>query len=193
MSINSIKKQIMSDPENKPFTDKGWQPIFMASPEAKIVIIGQAPGIKTQEKNQVFRDKSGDKLREWMGVSEETFYDSKKIAVLPMDFYFPGKATHGDLPPRKDFTANWHPKLLACMPNIELTILMGTYAQKYYLKSSMKHTLTETVFSYQDYLPTYFPIVHSSPLNFRWFAKNPDFEKKIVPELQKIVHSILTS
>ena len=193
MSIESIKKEIMSDPENKSFTDKGWQPIFMASPEAKLVIIGQAPGIKTQEKGQVFRDKSGDKLREWMDVSEETFYDSKKIAVLPMDFYFPGKAAHGDLPPRKDFTAKWHPKLLACMPNVELTILMGTYAQKHYLKSSMKRTLTETVFSYQDYLPTYFPIVHSSPLNFHWFAKNPDFEKTIVPELKKIVHSILTS
>lgn len=193
MSIESIKKEIMSDPENKSFTDKGWQPIFMASPEAKIVIIGQAPGIKTQEKGQVFRDKSGDKLRQWMDVSEETFYDSKKIAVLPMDFYFPGKAAHGDLPPRKDFTAKWHPKLLACMPNVELTILMGTYAQKYYLKDKAKKTLTETVFAYEEYLPTYFPIVHSSPLNFRWFAKNPDFEKKIVPELKKIVHSILTS
>ncbi|WP_270279812.1 uracil-DNA glycosylase family protein [Vagococcus bubulae] len=190
-TIEEIKQHIITDPENKAFTQQGWQPIFMAYPEATILIIGQAPGIKTQEKGQVFRDKSGDRLRQWMGISEDTFYHSKKIAILPMDFYFPGKAAHGDLPPRKNFTAKWHPPLINCMPNIQLTILMGTYAQKYYLNSQAKRTLTETVFSYQDYLPTYFPIVHSSPLNFRWFAKNPSFEEKIVPELQQLVKEIL--
>ncbi|UUV99511.1 uracil-DNA glycosylase family protein [Vagococcus luciliae] len=190
-TIEEIKQHIITDPENKVFTQQGWQPIFMAYPEAKILIIGQAPGIRTQEKGQVFRDKSGDRLRQWMGISEETFYHSKKIAVLPMDFYFPGKATHGDLPPRKNFTEKWHPALIDCMPNIELTILMGTYAQKYYLKDKAKKNLTETVFAYEDYLPTYFPIVHSSPLNFRWFAKNPSFEEKIVPKLQQLVKKLL--
>lgn len=191
MTIEDIRQQIIHDPDNASFTEKGWQPIFMAYPEATILIIGQAPGIKTQEKEQVFRDKSGVKLREWMGVTDEVFYDSKHIAVLPLDFYFPGKATQGDLPPRKNFTAKWHPRLMECMPNIQLTILMGTYAQKYYLKDKAKKTLTETVFAYEEYLPTYFPIVHSSPLNFRWFAKNPSFEEKIVPELQQLVKKIL--
>lgn len=191
MTIEKIRQEIINDPENQHFTEKGWLPVFQAYPESKIVLIGQAPGIKTQEKEQVFRDKSGDKLRQWMNVSESTFYDSKQIAVLPIDFYFPGKGKHGDLPPRKDFASKWHPEILDCMPNIELFILMGAYAQKYYLKSKVKKTLTETVFSYEEYLPTFFPIVHSSPLNFRWFAKNPDFEKLIVPKLQEQVHHIL--
>ncbi|MGX6965508.1 uracil-DNA glycosylase family protein [Vagococcus teuberi] len=191
LTIEEIRQQIIHDPDNASFTEKGWQPVFMAYPEAKILIIGQAPGIKTQEKEQVFRDKSGEKLREWMGVTDDIFYDSKQIAVLPLDFYFPGKAAHGDLPPRKNFTEKWHPSLIECMPNIELTILMGTYAQKYYLKDKAKKTLTETVFAYEEYLPTYFPIVHSSPLNFRWFAKHPEFESAIVPVFKAHVQKLI--
>jgi len=191
MTINEIKQDIIRDPENQSFTNAGWRPVFQAFPESKIAIIGQAPGKKTQEEEQVFRDKSGVKLRQWLDVSEDTFYHSKKIAVLPMDFYYPGRGKNGDLPPRKDFADKWHPKLIKCMPELELFILMGRYAQKYYLKSAAKKTLTDTVFSYKEYLPTYFPIVHSSPLNFRWFKNNPTFEKQIVPDLQKIVHTIL--
>lgn len=189
--IDFIREQIINDPANQNFLKQGWQPVFLANPQAKIVIIGQAPGIKTQERKEVFRDKSGEKLREWMGVSEEIFYESGKISVLPLDFYFPGKAKTGDLPPRKEFAANWHPLLLKEMPDVELIILMGSYAQKYYLGKKMKKNLTETVFAYEEYLPQYFPIVHSSPLNFRWFKNNPNFEEKIVPILREKVHEIL--
>lgn len=190
-TITNIKEAIINDLENKEFTDKGWNPIFMASPKAKILIIGQAPGLKTQEKSEVFRDKSGDKLRDWLDVDEETFYYSELIAVLPLDFYFPGKAKTGDLPPRSSFFEKWHPKLIALMPDIELTILIGSYAQKFYLKDKAKRNLTETIKAYQEYLPKYFPIPHPSPLNFRWLNKNPDFEESILPNLKNRIKEIL--
>lgn len=190
-TIESIRKAIMQDADNFKFTKKGWKPIFMANPQARLLIIGQAPGIRTQEKNQSFMDKSGDKLREWMGITDETFYNSGKIAVLPLDFYFPGKGKTGDLPPRKDFAPKWHPQLINKMPKIELTLLVGAYAQKYYLRDRIKKNLTETVRAYQEYLPEYFPLVHPSPLNIRWFKNNPDFEELILPQLRLMVKSIL--
>lgn len=190
-TIESIRKAIMQDADNFEFTKKGWKPIFMANPQARLLIIGQAPGIRTQEKNQSFMDKSGDKLREWMGITDETFYNSGKIAVLPLDFYFPGKGKTGDLPPRKNFAPKWHPQLINKMPKIELTLLVGAYAQKYYLRDRIKKNLTETVRAYQEYLPEYFPLVHPSPLNIRWFKNNPDFEELILPQLRLMVKSIL--
>ena len=181
----------MLDPNNLEFTKKGWNTIFMANPQAKLLIIGQAPGLKTQEKSQSFKDKSGDKLRQWLGVTDDTFYNSGKIAVLPLDFYFPGKGKTGDLPPRKDFAPKWHPMLIEKMPQVELILLIGAYAQKFYLKDRIKRNLTETVKAYQEYLPEYFPLVHPSPLNIRWFKKNPEFEEIIVPQLQAIIKAIL--
>lgn len=189
--IEAIKKAITQNPDNLEFTNKGWVPIFMANPSSKLLIIGQAPGIKTQEKGQSFMDRSGDKLREWLGVNEDTFYNSGKISVLPLDFYFPGKGKTGDLPPRKDFASKWHPMLIDTMPEIELTLLIGAYAQKFYLKDRIKKNLTETVKAYKEYLPEYFPLVHPSPLNIRWFKNNPEFEEEIVPHLQSIVKGIL--
>ena len=187
MTIAKIKQAIMQDPANQAMTAQGWQPIFTAYPETKILLIGQAPGIKTQLKEDVFRDQSGKKLRQWLNVSEETFYDSKKISVLPLDFYFPGKAKTGDLPPRLDFAEKWHPLLLEQMPQVKLTILIGLYAQKFYLQERAKKTLTATVQAYKEYLPAYFPLPHPSPLNIRWFKNNPYFEAEMVPELQAMV------
>lgn len=191
MTIAEIKQAIMQDPANQAMTAQGWQPIFTAYPETKILLIGQAPGIKTQLKEDVFRDQSGKKLRQWLNVSEETFYDSKKISVLPLDFYFPGKAKTGDLPPRLDFAEKWHPLLLEQMPQVKLTILIGLYAQKFYLQERAKKTLTATVQAYKEYLPAYFPLPHPSPLNIRWFKNNPYFEAEMVPELQAIVKAAL--
>ncbi|MBM7708285.1 uracil-DNA glycosylase family protein [Enterococcus lemanii] len=191
MTIAEIKQAIMQDPANQAMTAQGWQPIFTAYPETKILLIGQAPGIKTQLKEDVFRDQSGKKLRQWLNVSEETFYDSKKISVLPLDFYFPGKAKTGDLPPRLDFAEKWHPLLLEQMPQVKLTILIGLYAQKFYLQERAKKTLTATVQAYKEYLPEYFPLPHPSPLNIRWFKNNPYFEAEMVPELQAIVKAAL--
>jgi len=190
-SFEQLKQEIMADSDNRKFTDEGIEPLFSAPSTAKILIIGQAPGIKAQESKIFFNDKSGVKLREWMGIDDEIFYKSGLIGVVPMDFYYPGKGKSGDLPPRKNFAKKWHDKVLELMPNLELIILVGKYAQDYYLGNEKQQNLTETVFNYKQYLPRYFPIVHPSPLNFRWHSKNPWFIKEVVPELQKRVKEIL--
>ena len=190
-SFEQLKQEIMADSDNKKYTDEGIEPLFSTPSTARILIIGQAPGIKAQESKIFFNDKSGVKLREWMGIDDEIFYKSGLIGVVPMDFYYPGKGKSGDLPPRKNFAKKWHDKVLELMPNLELIILVGKYAQDYYLGNEKQQNLTETVFNYKQYLPRYFPIVHPSPLNFRWHSKNPWFIKEVVPELQKRVKEIL--
>lgn len=193
MSLETIIKKIEKSPENKTYLDKGYKPILMVNPLAKILIIGQAPGIVTQEKEAVFLDKSGERLRDWLGVSKDDFYNTNDFAVLPLDFYYPGKAKSGDKPPRKDFAKKWHPQLIKLMPNIKLIILLGTYAQKEYLKDRYKDNLTKTVKAYKEYLPDYFPLVHPSPINQRWEKKNPFFKEEVLPELKNVVSKILNT
>ena len=190
-TIEDITKAIIADPQNKAFTEQGINPLFAAPKNARINIVGQAPGLKTQQAGLYWKDKSGDRLREWLGVDEETFYQSGYFAVLPMDFYFPGHGKSGDLPPRKGFADKWHQPILELLPDIELTILIGQYAQKYYLHQKGNVKLTETVQHYQDYLPDFFPLVHPSPRNQIWMAKNPWFEAEVVPELQALVQKII--
>ena len=190
-TIEDITKAIIADPQNKAFTEQGINPLFAAPKNARINIVGQAPGLKTQQAGLYWKDKSGDRLREWLGVDEETFYQSGYFAVLPMDFYFPGHGKSGDLPPRKGFADKWHQPILEFLPDIELTILIGQYAQKYYLHQKGTVKLTETVQHYQDYLPDFFPLVHPSPRNQIWMAKNPWFEAEVVPELQALVQKII--
>ena len=190
-TIESIKQAIMADPQNKEYTDKGIEPLFAAPKTARINIIGQAPGMKTEEAGIYWKDKSGDRLREWLGVDEDTFYKSGLFAVVPMDFYFPGHGKSGDLPPRKGFAEKWHPQLLKECPDIELTLLIGQYAQAYYLHEKVSGKVTERVHHFKDYLPTYFPLVHPSPRNQIWMAKNPWFEAEVVPELQTLVQEII--
>lgn len=189
--FEQLKKDIMSDIDNKKYSDKGIEPLFSAPRPAKILIIGQAPGLKAQESKIFFNDKSGVKLREWMGIDNEIFYNSGLIGVVPMDFYYPGKGKSGDLPPRKNFASRWHAKVLELMPDVELIILVGKYAQDYYLKDTKKKNLTETVKAYKEYLPKMFPLVHPSPLNRRWMAKNPWFEEDVLPEFKKRVQEII--
>ena len=190
-SIEEITKAIMADPMNKEYTDKGIPPLFAAPKTARINIIGQAPGLKTQEAGLYWKDKSGDRLREWLGVDEDFFYNSGMFAVLPMDFYYPGKGKSGDLPPRKGFAAKWHPEILKDLPDIRLTLLIGQYANDAYLDLPRKEKLTDIVESYESYLPEYFPLVHPSPRNQIWMSKHPWFEEKVVPDLQKRVKEIL--
>ena len=189
--IERIKQAIMADPQNTSYTERGIEPLFAAPKNARINIVGQAPGLKTQEAGIYWKDKSGDRLRDWLGVDEDTFYNSGYFAVLPMDFYFPGHGKSGDLPPRTGFAEKWHPQLLKECPNIELTLLIGQYAQAYYLHEKISGKVTERVKHYQNYLPTYFPLVHPSPRNQIWMAKNPWFESEVVPELQRRIKTIL--
>ena len=188
--LSQIKNAIMADPQNRTFTERGIEPLFAAPTSARINIVGQAPGVKAEQTRLYWNDKSGDRLREWLGVDRETFYHSDLFAVIPMDFYYPGKGKSGDLPPRKGFAEKWHPQILADLPNIELTILIGQYAQKYYLPENTLN-VTETIQNYAKFLPHFLPLVHPSPRNQIWLAKNPWFEQEVVPTLQQRVKTIL--
>ena len=191
LAIEAIRTAIVDDPMNAGMKARGYEPVYTAGPRAKIAIIGQAPGSKAQLTMKPWNDASGEQLRKWLGVTDEQFYDPNIISLIPMDFYYPGKGAHGDLPPRVGFADKWHPQLLELMPDIELTILIGAYSQKHYLAKNAHKNLTETVRAYTEYLPDYFPLVHPSPLNFRWQKKNPWFEKEVVPALLARVNSIL--
>lgn len=191
--FQKIFQEIQVDPENAVFTKQGIKPLYYASSSARINIIGQAPGRIAQEKMKFWDDPSGDRLRAWLGVSRDVFYNSGMIAILPMDFYYPGKGGSSDLPPRKDFAPKWHPQLLKLMPNIQLTILVGAYATRSYLHLGYKDRLTDIVRNYQQYLPNYFPIVHPSPRNKIWEAKNPWFEEQVIPDLQRRIQIILNN
>ncbi len=189
-TLSQIKNAIMADPQNRTFTERGIEPLFAAPTSARINIVGQAPGVKAEQTRLYWNDKSGDRLREWLGVDRETFYHSDLFAVIPMDFYYPGKGKSGDLPPRKGFAEKWHPLILADLPNIELTILIGQYAQKYYLPENTLN-VTETVQNYAKFLPHFLPLVHPSPRNQIWLKKNPWFAQNVVPTLQQRVKTIL--
>lgn len=167
-------------------------PLLTASSNARIMIVGQAPGIKAHESGQPWNDASGKRLREWLGISEETFYDPEQIALVPMGLCYPGKGKNGDLPPRSVCAPLWHEKLVQAMQNIALTVLVGKYAQQYYLRDKMKRNLTETVINFREYIPLYFPIVHPSPNSRFWLRQNPWFIEEVVPVLQKEVKGVLS-
>lgn len=192
MTIESIRQAIIADPENRLFTEDGIFPLFEAPRTARILIVGQAPGIRAQESGMYFQDPSGDNLREWLGVDEETFYQSGLIAVVPMDFYFPGSGKSGDLPPRSGFADKWHQQILQEMSELELTILIGQYAQHYYLHQKKSVKVTDNVKNFRAFLPEHFPLVHPSPRNNIWQAKNPWFKEEVLPVLKERVAAILS-
>jgi len=165
-------------------------PVLRAAVSSRLLIVGQAPGTKVHKTSIPWNDPSGDKLREWLALDKETFYDESLIAILPMGFCYPGKGKSGDLPPRKECAELWREQLLDCLPNIKLTLLIGQYAQRYHLDNAKKN-LTETVRCWREYLPEYFPTPHPSPRNKLWLMRNPWFEHEAVPELRSLVKGIL--
>ena len=171
----------------------GPRPIVQLSASSKIMIIGQAPGTKVHASGIPWDDASGDRLREWMGVDREIFYDESQIALMPMGFCYPGKGSGGDMPPRPECAPLWHAKLLKHCSNIRLTLLIGQYSQQYYLNGRQKATLTETVKTFNEFLPEVIPLVHPSPRNQIWLKKNQWFEKKLVSVLKKRVQQALHS
>lgn len=174
----------------------GPRPVVAAHSKSKIIIIGQAPGIKVHQTGLPWNDKSGENLRNWMGINREIFYDAQKIAIIPMGFCYPGRGKSGDKPPTKECAPQWHNKLLKGIKHTELTLLIGKYAQEYYLKNNLKkiskNTLTETVKSYAEYLPQYFVLPHPSPRNNIWQAKNKWFKTDVLPTLKEQVAKILS-
>lgn len=189
--IEQLRQEISVHKANAAYREMGYQPLFSASPESRVVIVGQAPGVQAQAKGRPWDDASGIKLMSWLGVTEDQFRSEGLFAHIPMDFYYPGKGVSGDLPPRKDFAPLWHSRLQDLMPKVQLTILVGRYSQQHYLKGNKHRTLTDTVRNYKDFLPDYFPLVHPSPLNFRWFSRNRWFESDVLPDLARIVGKII--
>jgi len=169
----------------------GPRPIVSAHKNSKVAIIGQAPGSKVHKTGIPWNDPSGKQLRKWLGVTDEQFYDEKLFALIPMGFCYPGKGKSGDLPPRPECAVEWHEKLLQQTPNLKLTILIGQYAQEYYLEKTRKKNLTETVRNYKEYLPDYFVLPHPSPRNRFWLSKNPWFGEEVLPELESRISKLI--
>lgn len=191
--MEKIRASVAADEVNRRFQELGYAPLFVADPQAKILVVGHAPGLKAQSTGLTWGDASGERLKQWLEIDERTFRNPHNFALVPMDFYFQGKGKSGDLPPRKGFAAKWHPLILAEMPQLHLIITAGQYVTQYYLGKKAKKNLTDTVRAYNEYLPEILPIIHPSPLNFRWQAKNPWFETEVIPVLKQRVHAILES
>ena len=166
------------------------RPVLQIDPKAKILVAGQAPGSKVHATGVPFDDPSGDRLREWMGIDKETFYDPQKIAILPMAFCYPGKGKSGDLPPRPICADTWRQTLLETMPKLQLILLIGQYAQKWHL-DKLEKNLTETVRNWESYDEGLLPLPHPSPRNNIWLKKNDWFEGAVLPSLQLRVREAL--
>ncbi|MFQ5535588.1 MAG: uracil-DNA glycosylase family protein [Sphingomonadales bacterium] len=164
------------------------RPVLRASADARLLIVGQAPGIRVHQTGIPWNDPSGDRLRKWLGLDRDSFYDEKRIAIIPIGLCFPGYDNNGgDAPPRPECAPKWHPELLGRLPNRELTLLVGGYAQAYYLGDRRKKNLTETVRNWHGYIPGFLPLPHPSWRNNAWLKNNPWFEDEVLPALRAAV------
>jgi len=166
-------------------------PVFRVGPKARLLIVGQAPGRRVHETGIPWNDPSGDVLRGWLALDREAFYDTAKIAIVPAGLCYPGSVDGADLPPPALCAPTWQPRFRAALPAIGLTLLVGSYAQAFYLKASRKQTLTDTVRAFDEYLPEFFPLPHPSWRNRQWLKKNPWFESDVIPELRRRVKACI--
>lgn len=185
--MNCLLQEIKNCSICLPHLKNGVNPVMVASTKSRVAIIGQAPGSVVHQTGIPWNDKSGERLRYWLNVTKDDFYNADLFAILPMGFCYPGKGKTGDLPPRPECAPQWHQLVLSEMKNVEVIILIGTYAQNYYLKNDVKKTLTETVKNYKEYLPKFIPLPHPSPRNNIWLKKNPWFEESVVLVLRTII------
>jgi uracil-DNA glycosylase len=169
----------------------GPRPVVQAGVEARILVVGQAPGLRVHTSGIPWDDASGVRLRAWMGIEPDTFHDPQRIAIIPMGYCYPGRGKGGDLPPRRECAQLWLEQLLAALPNIEMTLLIGQYAQRHYLGRRRKASLTATVEAWRDYAPAYVPLPHPSPRNTPWFQRHPWFERELVPMLRERIAKVL--
>ena len=168
----------------------GPRPVLRAAPGARLLVVGQAPGTRVHATGIPWNDPSGDRLRDWLQLDRARFYDASRIAIIPMGLCYPGKGHSGDLPPRPECAPQWHPQLLAHLPELRLKLLVGKYAQDYYL-GCRRRSLAETVQDFRQYLPEFFPLPHPSPRNLRWFRNHPWFETEVLPALREQIRAIL--
>ena len=165
--------------------------MFLAGAKARLLIVGQAPGRRVHETGIPWNDPSGDNLRAWLGMDRAAFYDTSRIAIIPAGLCYPGTGKGGDLPPRPECAPLWHPRFRAALPGIRLTLLVGAFAQKFYLRDQRKATLAATVRSFREYLPEFFPLPHPSPRNKLWMKRNPWFAREVIPALRRRVRALI--
>jgi uracil-DNA glycosylase len=171
---------------------QGPRPVLQAHAQARILIAGQAPGSKVHHSGVPFDDASGERLRQWMGIDREQFYDPKLVAILPMGFCYPGTGASGDLPPRRECAPQWRARLLQALPHIELTLVIGQYAMAWHLPSAASNNLTETVRAWREHGPAVLPLPHPSPRNNIWLKANPWFATDVVPAVQARVRALVS-
>jgi uracil-DNA glycosylase len=171
----------------------GPRPVLQLDPRARILIAGQAPGSKVHASGVPFEDASGDRLRAWCGIDTATFYDPRQVAILPMGLCYPGAGPSGDLPPRPECAPAWRPRLLGALDTVELTLLVGQYAQAWHLGAAARPTLTETVRAWRDYWPASLPLPHPSPRNNIWLSRNPWFATDVLPALRRRIRTLLAA
>jgi uracil-DNA glycosylase len=169
----------------------GPRPVLQIHPSAKILIAGQAPGSKVHQSGIPFDDASGDRLREWLGITKEVFYDARRIAILPMGFCFPGTGKSGDLAPRKECAPAWREQILAQMPDIELSLVIGQYAQAWHMPDANQSNVTEKVRAWKTAWPALLPLPHPSPRNNIWLKQNTWFAEEVLPVLKERVQLVL--
>ncbi|RXZ44391.1 uracil-DNA glycosylase family protein [Crenobacter cavernae] len=174
--------------ENLPF---GPRPVLRASASARILIVGQAPGARVHASGVPWDDASGERLRRWLDLDRELFYDESQIAIVPMGFCYPGRGKNGDLPPRPECAATWHPRLIPLLTSVRFTLLVGQYAQRHFLGDAAGSTLTETIADWRRYWPRYAVLPHPSPRNQLWLKRHPWFEQDCVPAIRERVHAVL--
>ena len=190
-SVASLLSEVRACATCSAHLPDGPRPVVQVHPSARILIAGQAPGRKVHETGVPFDDASGERLRQWMGIGRDVFYDETLIAILPMGFCYPGTGTSGDLPPRRECAPQWRARLLATMPNIELILVIGQYAQDWHLQGPGKLSLTEQVRAWRQHWPAVLPLPHPSPRNNIWLKKNPWFSGDVIPALQARVQGIV--
>lgn len=191
MKLNRLLKDIRACQVCSGDLPLGPRPVVQAHEKAKLIIVGQAPGLKVHQSGIPWDDASGDRLRNWLGLTKDVFYDPQEVAIVPVGFCYPGKAKSGDLPPRKECHPLWHQQIFDLLPERRLTLLIGSYAQAVYLGKRRKKTLTETVRAWRVYMPEFLPLPHSSPLNNIWLHKHPWFTNEVLSNLPKIIQSTL--
>jgi uracil-DNA glycosylase len=190
--LDALLKDIRACRICEAYLPHGVRPVVRASTTARLAIVSQAPGIRVHETGLSFNDPSGDRLRDWLGIDRDTFYDESRIAVVGMAFCFPGyDANGGDKPPRKECAPLWQDRLFAALPDFRLTLLVGSYAQNWHLEGRTKENMTKTVKAWREYTPRYIPLPHPSWRNNAWIRKNPWFEAELLPYLRRRVKAAL--
>jgi uracil-DNA glycosylase len=169
----------------------GPRPVLQAGADARLLVVGQAPGARVHASGVPWDDRSGERLRGWMGIDAATFYDASRIAIVPMGFCYPGRGGGGDLPPRRECAELWFERLLAGLPRIELTLLIGQYAQRHFLGKRRRASLTETTRHWAEHAPRFIPLPHPSPRNTAWFQGNAWFDAELVPVLRRRVRALV--